>query len=61
MGAHDGEEFMFVLEGSVRFYTDCYEAADLDEGDGIYLDSAMRHACISTSENDARVLWINTG
>jgi transcriptional regulator with XRE-family HTH domain len=60
-GAHDGEEFLFVLEGSVRFYTDCYEPADLGEGDGIYLDSAMRHACISTSETDARVLWINTG
>lgn len=60
-GAHDGEEFLFVLEGSVRFYTDCYEPADLGEGDGIYLDSAMRHACISTSDKDARVLWINTG
>ncbi len=61
LGAHDGEEFLYVLEGSVRFFTDFYEPADLNEGDGIYLDSAMRHACISTSKEDARVLWINSG
>lgn len=59
-GAHDGEEFLYVLEGSVRFFTDFYEPVDLNEGDGIYLDSAMRHACISTSEKDAKVLWINS-
>lgn len=60
-GAHDGEEFLYVLEGSVRFFTDFYEPVDLNEGDGIYIDSAMRHACISTSEQDAKVLWINSG
>jgi transcriptional regulator with XRE-family HTH domain len=59
-GAHDGEEFLYVLEGSVRFFTDFYEPVDLNEGDGIYIDSAMRHACISTSEEDAKVLWINS-
>jgi len=60
-GGHEGEEFMYVLSGSVRFYTEHYEAVDLETGDGIYIDSEMRHACITTSEKSARVLWINTG
>ncbi|WP_299078399.1 helix-turn-helix domain-containing protein [uncultured Paraglaciecola sp.] len=61
LNAHDGEEFVYVLEGSVRFYTDFYEPADLNEGDGLYIDSSMRHACITTSQEDAKVLWINSG
>lgn len=60
-GSHDGEEFLYVLEGSVMFYTEHYEPVELNKGDGIYIDSAMRHACISTSKKDAQVLWINTG
>ena len=60
-GSHDGEEFLYVLNGSVMFYTEHYEPVELNEGDGIYIDSAMPHACISTSKKDAQVLWINTG
>ena len=59
-GSHDGEEFLYVLEGAVEFYTEHYEPVELKEGDGIYIDSSMRHACISVSKADARVLWINT-
>lgn len=60
-GSHDGEEFLYVLEGSVIFYTEHYEPVELNKGDGIYIDSAMRHACITISKDDAKVLWINTG
>lgn len=59
-GSHEGEEFLYVLEGAVEFYTEHYEPVELREGDGIYIDSAMRHACISISPQNARVLWINT-
>lgn len=59
-GSHEGEEFLYVLEGSVEFYTEHYEPVALEVGDGIYIDSMMRHACISTSPGDAKVLWINT-
>lgn len=60
-GSHDGEEFLYVLEGSVIFYTEHYEPVELKKGDGVYIDSAMRHACITNSAKDAQVLWINTG
>lgn len=57
---HDGEEFLFVLEGEVMFHTEHYAPEHLSAGDSIYIDSGMRHACVSVSESDAVVLWINT-
>jgi transcriptional regulator with XRE-family HTH domain len=58
---HSGEEFLFVLEGEICFHTAHYEAATLGVGDSVYIDSNMQHACFSTSEADAVVLWVNTG
>jgi transcriptional regulator with XRE-family HTH domain len=58
---HSGEEFLFVLEGEICFHTAHYEAAVLGVGDSVYIDSSMQHACYSTSEEDAVVLWVNTG
>ncbi len=55
---HDGEEFLFVLQGSVRLYTEFYEPVDLTVGDSAYYDCEMGHALVSTSEQDAEVLWV---
>ena len=59
--SHGGEEFLYVLEGEVCFHTELYESVFLKEGDSIYIDSGMQHACYSVSEGDALVLWIVTG
>ncbi|MEN3749095.1 XRE family transcriptional regulator [Sphingomonas sp. HF-S3] len=58
---HGGEEFVYVLEGEICFHTEHYESVTLGVGDCIYIDSSMQHACYSTSEKDAVVLWVNTG
>lgn len=58
---HSGEEFVFVLAGQISFHTEHYEPVILNIGDSIYIDSGMTHACFSTSEEDAHVLWVNTG
>lgn len=58
---HSGEEFLYVLEGEICFQTEHYESVILGVGDSIYIDSSMQHACYSTSEKDAVVIWINTG
>ncbi|WP_020683381.1 helix-turn-helix domain-containing protein [Marinobacterium rhizophilum] len=55
---HDGEELLYVLSGSVRFYTEFYEPVDLAEGDSAYYDCEMGHALVSTSEEDAVILWV---
>lgn len=56
--SHAGEEFLYVLKGSVVFYTQHYEPVSLAEGDSIYIDSSMPHACVSAGDEDAEVLWI---
>ncbi|WID95197.1 XRE family transcriptional regulator [Bosea vestrisii] len=55
--SHEGEEFIYVLSGSVKVFTDAYEPFILSEGDSSHFDSRMAHACISQSERDAVVLW----
>jgi transcriptional regulator with XRE-family HTH domain len=55
---HDGEEFLYVLRGSLYFYTEFYEPIELFEGDSAYYDCEMGHALVSTSEEDAEVIWV---
>lgn len=51
-----GEQFMYVVRGTVSLFTEFYEPSDLAEGDGVYLDSTMGHGMISIGEEDAVVL-----
>jgi transcriptional regulator with XRE-family HTH domain len=60
-GRHEGEEFLYVISGSVCLYSELYAPTHLDAGDSIYFDSRTGHAAISTSDDDAEVLWMATG
>jgi transcriptional regulator with XRE-family HTH domain len=55
---HDGEEFVYVLDGVVELHTEQYAPAILEKGDSCYLDSTMRHAYVSKSAGEATVLAI---
>lgn len=55
---HDGEEFLYILSGVVTFYTEFYEAVEMRRGDSAYYDASMGHNLISTSQDDATVLWV---
>jgi transcriptional regulator with XRE-family HTH domain len=57
---HDGEEFLFVLTGVVRLYTEFYEPVDLRRGDSAYYDATMGHNVVSLSEEDATILWVTS-
>ena len=56
---HAGEEFMFVLSGELTLHTEHYRPLHLKSGDSVYYDSGMGHGCVSTSEEDAKVLWVS--
>jgi transcriptional regulator with XRE-family HTH domain len=58
---HDGEEFIYVLSGSIALHTSHYDVVLLQAGDSCYLDSTMGHAIVSAGETDAEVLWITAG
>ncbi|MFK7875381.1 MAG: helix-turn-helix domain-containing protein [Paracoccaceae bacterium] len=57
---HSGEEFLYVLTGVVRFYTEYYEPVELRRGDSAYYDSTMGHNVVSTSQEDATILWVTS-
>lgn len=55
---HEGEEFLYVISGSITLFTEFYEPIELQQGDSAYYDCEMGHALVSTSESDAEVLWV---
>lgn len=58
---HAGEEFMYVLSGELDFISEHYRPLSMKAGDSLYYDSGMGHGCISTSEEDATILWVSLG
>lgn len=57
---HDGEEFLYVLTGVVKLYTEFYEAIELRRGDSAYYDATMGHNVVSVSQDDATILWVTS-
>jgi len=56
---HEGEEFIYVLEGEVELHTEFYETITLRPGDCAYFDSRMGHA-LTCRQGNGHVLWIST-
>lgn len=58
---HQGEEFCYVLEGTLELHTELYAPVRLEVGDSIYFDSGMGHAYISVGDTPCKVLCICSG
>ena len=56
--AHAGEEFIYVLSGSIEIHTDLYRPAHLEDGDSMYLDSTMGHAYVNVGEDEEAVILV---
>ncbi|MEL6587783.1 MAG: XRE family transcriptional regulator [Pseudomonadota bacterium] len=57
---HDGEEFLMVLTGTIRLFTEFYEPVEMKRGDSAYYDATMGHNVVSTSPEDASILWVTS-
>jgi len=57
MNSHPGQEFNYILEGSIRFYIHDNEII-LNEGDSIFFDSSYPHAMEALHGKRARFLAI---
>lgn len=55
---HQGEEFIFVLEGTIEVHLQFYAPVILTTGQGIYLDSTMGHAYVAKDCESALVLAV---
>lgn len=57
---HDGEEFLYVLTGVVKLFTEFYEPIEMRRGDSAYYDASMGHNLVSVSDEDATILWVTS-
>ena len=55
---HKGEEFVYVLEGTIEVHLEFYTPVTLTVGQGIYLDSTMEHAYLAKDCESALVLAV---
>jgi transcriptional regulator with XRE-family HTH domain len=55
---HKGEEFIYVLEGTIEVHLQFYTPVTLTTGQGVYLDSAMGHAYTAKGCDIAVVLAV---
>lgn len=58
--AHEGEEFLYVLEGAFEVLLNDHERHVLRAGDSLYYPSTVPHSWRNPSRRPTRVLWVNT-
>jgi transcriptional regulator with XRE-family HTH domain len=54
--SHVGEEYIYVLSGSLKLVTALYEPTILNVGDSVYIDSTMLHAYLAVGTVDTKIL-----
>jgi transcriptional regulator with XRE-family HTH domain len=57
LNSHTGQEFNYVLEGSLKIYIHNNEII-LNEGDCIFFDSTHRHAMVALNDKPAKFLAV---
>lgn len=57
---HPGEEFVYVLSGSIDVHFDTGQVVRLGRGDSLYFDSRIGHAYVSVSRHLAKVIGVIT-
>ena len=58
--SHEGEEFLFILKGTIEIELEGGENNRLDEGDSFYFESSTQHRWHNAGKKEAWVLWVNT-
>jgi transcriptional regulator with XRE-family HTH domain len=57
---HHGEEFVYVLTGTIDVHFDTGKVVRLERGDSLYFDSRIGHAYVSVSRHLAKVIGVIT-
>jgi DNA-binding transcriptional MerR regulator/mannose-6-phosphate isomerase-like protein (cupin superfamily) len=58
--AHEGEEFLYILRGSLEIVLEGGERHTLKEGDSFYFESSNEHRWKNPGKKETLVLWVNT-
>jgi transcriptional regulator with XRE-family HTH domain len=57
---HEGEEFIFVLQGQFEIWLDEVERYVMDAGDSLYFESTHAHRWRNVGNKETLLLWVNT-
>jgi DNA-binding transcriptional MerR regulator len=58
--SHVGEEFIFMLKGSLEVWLDELEFHVLQEGDSFWFESNLGHRWFNPTDKEAVLIWVNT-
>jgi DNA-binding transcriptional MerR regulator/quercetin dioxygenase-like cupin family protein len=58
--SHAGEEFIYMLKGSLEIWLDELECHVLREGDSFWFESNLGHRWFNPSDEEAVMIWVNT-
>jgi DNA-binding transcriptional MerR regulator/quercetin dioxygenase-like cupin family protein len=58
--SHQGEEFIYMMAGTLEVWLDELECFVLNEGDSFWFESTLGHRWFNPGKEDAVLLWINT-
>ncbi|PWU07259.1 MAG: MerR family transcriptional regulator [Terriglobia bacterium] len=58
--SHMGEEFIFMLKGTLEIWLDELECHVLQEGDSFWFESNVGHRWFNPSDIEASLIWVNT-
>jgi len=55
---HEGEEFTYVLQGTLDLHTEFYHPLRVEAGGCVYFDSTMGHTYVSAGEGPVKILCV---
>jgi DNA-binding transcriptional MerR regulator/quercetin dioxygenase-like cupin family protein len=58
--SHEGEEFIYMMSGTLELWLDELDCHTLRAGDGFWFESRHGHRWFNPLEEEAVLLWINT-
>ena len=58
MSSHSGEEFLYVLDGTVAVHSELYVPLVLNKGDSLYFEGSMKHVYLNTGDQTAIILVV---
>jgi DNA-binding transcriptional MerR regulator/quercetin dioxygenase-like cupin family protein len=57
---HQGEDFLYMLEGTLEVWLDEVECNVLEQGDSFWFESNRGHRWFNPTNKPAVILWVNT-
>jgi DNA-binding transcriptional MerR regulator len=58
--SHQGEEFIYMMSGTLEIWLDELQCHTLHQGDSFWFESTLGHRWYNPSDEEAVLLWVNT-